>query len=256
MPDAHDRPLDPERLKDFAKHVFGALGGAMTSAMICLGDRLGLYRALANGGPADERRSSRGAPGSPSAGCASGCTSKARRACSSTSATALRALARGPRRARRRAHPAFGGGMFSPLPDTIAVLERLPEAFASGIGLPYDAFGPGGARGVERGFAPWYRALLVPMALPRIAGVVRALERGARVADVGCGAGVALLEMAKAFPKSEFHGYDISHHALARAEANRAPRAPQRRTSTTRAASRCPTTRASTSSPPSTACTT
>src|SRR4030095_9127812 len=48
-----DRDPDPERLKEFAKHVFGALSGAMTSAMICLGDRLGLYRALANDGPAN-----------------------------------------------------------------------------------------------------------------------------------------------------------------------------------------------------------
>jgi len=61
----------------------------------------------------------------------------------------------------------------------------------------------------------------VPMALPRIAGLVPVLERGARVADVGCGAGVALLEMARAFPASRFHGYEISHHALSRAENNR-----------------------------------
>jgi ubiquinone/menaquinone biosynthesis C-methylase UbiE len=52
--------------------------------------------------------------------------------------------------------------------------------------------------------------------------VVERLKAGARAADVGCGAGVALLEMAKAFPQSEFHGYDISLHALARAEENRA----------------------------------
>jgi ubiquinone/menaquinone biosynthesis C-methylase UbiE len=57
------------------------------------------------------------------------------------------------------------------------------------------------------------------MALPRV-GVVPVLERGGRVADVGCGAGVALLEMAKAFPRSEFHGYEISQHALARAAVN------------------------------------
>src|SRR5258706_3932778 len=48
-----DRAPDPEQLKEFAKHVFGALSGAMTSAMICLGDRLGLYRSLAGDGPAD-----------------------------------------------------------------------------------------------------------------------------------------------------------------------------------------------------------
>jgi 2-polyprenyl-3-methyl-5-hydroxy-6-metoxy-1,4-benzoquinol methylase len=120
------------------------------------------------------------------------------------------------------AHPACGIGFFSHLPQMLAVAERLPECFASGLGLPYDAFGPEGARGIERGIAPWFRALLVPFALPRVGDVVERLRSGARAADVGCGAGVALLEMAKAFPRSEFHGYDISKHALARAEENRA----------------------------------
>jgi len=63
--------------------------------------------------------------------------------------------------------------------------------------------------------------MLVPFALPKIEGLCDRLRAGAQVADVGCGAGVALLEMAKAFPASRFHGYDISLHALARAEANR-----------------------------------
>ena len=45
------RTIDPEALKSYAKHVFDALGGAMTSTMIWLGDRLGLYRALADGEP-------------------------------------------------------------------------------------------------------------------------------------------------------------------------------------------------------------
>jgi SAM-dependent methyltransferase len=75
--------------------------------------------------------------------------------------------------------------------------------------------------GVERGLAPWFRALLVPFALPRVPGVVKTLADGAAVADVGCGAGVAMLEMAKAWPASEFHGYDISRFALERAEQNR-----------------------------------
>ncbi len=102
----------------------------------------------------------------------------------------------------------------------MAIVEKLPESFRSGLGLPYDAFGSEGARGVERGLAPWFRALLVPAVLPKIEGTVAQLESGIAVADVGCGAGIALLQMAKAFPKSEFHGYDISVHALERADEN------------------------------------
>jgi SAM-dependent methyltransferase len=118
-------------------------------------------------------------------------------------------------------HPAFAGGVFSQLPSTMAVLERLPEAFQSGVGLPYDAFGAEGARGVERGFAPWYRNFLLPVAIPRLDGVQARLEAGAVVADVGCGGGVALLVLAEAFPGSLFRGYDVSRHALERAEQNR-----------------------------------
>jgi 2-polyprenyl-3-methyl-5-hydroxy-6-metoxy-1,4-benzoquinol methylase len=64
--------------------------------------------------------------------------------------------------------------------------------------------------------------MLVPFALPRIDGLIERLAQGIEVADVGCGGGVAVLELARSFPGSRFRGYDISRHALARAEANRA----------------------------------
>jgi 2-polyprenyl-3-methyl-5-hydroxy-6-metoxy-1,4-benzoquinol methylase len=214
------RPVDPDRMKEFAKHVFGKLEGAMTSAMIHLGDRLGLYRALA-GGEALTSAELAARTGLHerwvrewlhAQGAAGILAHEGGRFSLGPEAEAVLA---------NESHPAFGCGMFSSLPQTIAVVDALPDAFRTGIGLDYDAFGPEGARGIERGFAPWFRALLVPFALPRVEGVVPALERGVRAADVGCGGGVALLEMAKAFPRSEFHGYDISQHALERAEENR-----------------------------------
>jgi len=116
--------------------------------------------------------------------------------------------------------PAFAAGGFHALPQQFAVLERLPAAFKTGVGLPYDAFGPEGAAGIERFLAPWFRTFLVPLVLPALDGVVPKLQAGAKVADVGCGAGLALLEMAAAYPRSEFHGYDISQHAIARAREN------------------------------------
>ncbi len=57
-------------------------------------------------------------------------------------------------------------------------------------------------------------------ALPKLDGVVGKLQTGAKVADIGCGAGVALIEMAKAYPRSHFHGYDIAKIPLARASEN------------------------------------
>ena len=156
------RRVEAERLKEFAKRVFGTLQGAVTAGMIHLGDRLGLYRALAEGA-GDERASSPSAPGSTSAGCASGCASRARRVCSaSTPPSASPSRPRAWRCSPTSATRPSAAACSRQLPQTMAVLERLPEAFASGLGLPYDAFGPEGARGVERGFAPWYRTFLVP----------------------------------------------------------------------------------------------
>ena len=212
--------INEEKLKEYAKLVFGALGGAMTSSMIYLGDRLGLYTALAEAGSVtseelagrtqlDERwirewLYQQGAAG----------------LLEHRGGGQFELTPEGRVLLADESHPAFGAGFFSHLPETLAAAERLPECFRTGLGLPYDALGPGGARGIERGVAAWFRALLVPALLPRIDGVVEQLTRGVLAADVGCGAGVALLEMAKAFPKSEFHGYDISTHALERAEAN------------------------------------
>ena len=119
-------------------------------------------------------------------------------------------------------HPAFGMGMFHRLPQTMQTLEPIAESFRTGIGLDYDAFGPEGAAGIERSFGPWYRNFLVPVALPALDGVVPMLEDGAHAIDIGCGAGIAVLTMAAQYPKSTFDGYDISEHALARAESSRA----------------------------------
>lgn len=214
--------VDPDKLKYYIKNVFDALGGAMTSTMIYLGDRLGFYAAMADGQPvSSEELAARtgfherwirewmfqqGAAG----------------ILDHVGDNRFALSPEGEATLANELHPACGVGFFSHLPAMLQVAERLPEAFKSGRGLPYDAFGPEGAAGVERGLAPWFRTLLVPMALPKIPGVVAALEAGTQVADVGCGGGVALIEMAKAYPKSQFHGYDISRHALERAEANRA----------------------------------
>lgn len=213
---------DPERLKAYLKLVFSSLGGAVTAAMISLGDRMGLYRALAEGGSGTSiELASR-----------TGLSERWLREWLYQQGAAgvieyqgdgrFSLTAEGRAVLADESHPAFGAGMFDTLPEQMTLLERLPEAFESGIGLDYDALGSLGARGIERGFAPWFRNLLVPFALPRIEGVVPRLEAGCAVADVGCGTGVALIEMAKAFPRSEFHGYDISSHALVRAELNRA----------------------------------
>ena len=116
----------------------------------------------------------------------------------------------------------YMGGNFTTLPNQLSLLPRLGEAFHTGLGLTFDERGPGSAEDGELLMGNWYRQVLVTTALPQLDGVSDRLREGAVVADVGCGSGIAILEMARAFPASTFHGYDVSVHALERAESRRA----------------------------------
>lgn len=106
---------------------------------------------------------------------------------------------------------------FAGLTYRVGMLDALKDSFRSGLGIPWDERGPRAAEATEALFRNWYRKVLVPVALPRLDGVVPKLEAGALVADVGCGTGLAIIEMARAFPTSHFHGYDTSVQALERA---------------------------------------
>ncbi len=207
--------LDPTEVGLFSYLVFSKLEGAVTSAMIHLGDRLGLYRALAEADAPvstadlaakvglDERWVREWAYNQGAAKVIA--LDEDERLSISPVAAAVLATPE---------HPAFGMGSFHHLPQTMGTIDRLPEAFRSGLGLAYDEHGPECAEGIARGFEPWMLANLVPVVLPSLDGVVERLEAGAHVIDVGCGAGGVALHLATAFPTSTVTGYDISQHAL------------------------------------------
>src|SRR6185295_16968277 len=96
------------------------------------------------------------------------------------------------------------------------------HAFKTGLGSTYDGFGEDVARAMDAAFGAWNRTALVSEALPKIPGLIEKLQAGAKVADVGCGAGAGPIAIAQAFPKSEVHGYDNSLHALKLGEENKA----------------------------------
>jgi SAM-dependent methyltransferase len=216
---------DPDLLKLYSYSVFTQLSGAVTAGMIHLGDKLGLYAALAGAdGPLtsaeladraglDERWVREWAYNQAAARLIVADTDSTPEQFSLTP-EAVAVLASPD-------HPAFGMGMFHRFPQTMAALEAMPESFRTGLGHDYDSHGPEGAVGIERSFEPWNRHHLLPTVLPELDGVVDRLRAGISVADVGCGAGGAVLLMADAFPESTFVGYDISRYALERAEHRR-----------------------------------
>jgi 2-polyprenyl-3-methyl-5-hydroxy-6-metoxy-1,4-benzoquinol methylase len=212
--------IDVEKTQKFAQEVFSHLAGALVSGMIHLGERMGLYRALNGAGPLTSEELAR----------KTGLNERWVREWLYQQAAANVIDYRGESRFElspeaalvlaNENSPFFLAGGFCALPQQMALLNELPRSFKSGLGLSYDQFGSEVNVGVERLLAPWFRTQLVPNALPRLDGVVAKLHAGAKAADVGCGAGVAIIEMAKAYPRSEFHGYDIAKLPLQRAEEN------------------------------------
>lgn len=219
--------IDPDKLKMFSFLLFTKLEGAVTSGMVHLGDQLGLYAALAKASQPlttaqlahatelNERWVREWAYNQASARLISTINSP-----SESTSIEDDQFFLSPEQIAVLADPnspAFGMGMFHRLPQTMAALKNMPESFRTGIGHDYDSHGPQGAVGIERSFEPWTNANLVNTVLPTLSGVIEALTRGATVADIGCGAGSAILLMGKHFPNSSFIGYDISQYALDRA---------------------------------------
>lgn len=216
MPAATRDAVDIDTL---AERAVGYLAGAAVSAQVVLGDQLGLYRALAEAGPVT----------STALAARAGLAERwVREWLHGQAATGLvehadgRFQLTGEQAAlfAEEDHPAFLAGGFALVFSLFQHWERLPESFRTGRGTPYNELGADHARHESRFSAPWMRANLVPVILPGLDGVTEKLAAGAKVADVGCGSGRALLEIASAYPRSEFHGYDSAELALRSAREN------------------------------------
>jgi 2-polyprenyl-3-methyl-5-hydroxy-6-metoxy-1,4-benzoquinol methylase len=202
--------IDEAKLNDFMGKVLGDLGGASTVAMVRIGDDLGLYKALHAAGP-------------------------------QTSAALAKRLGLAERYLREwlSQQAASGYLTYDPVAATFALPAEQAMVFAiedspvymmggfdvmkalldnqSKVQAPFKS-GGGVAWGdqagcmfcaVARFFRPGYHNNLVTQWLPALDGVVAKLERGAKVADIGCGHGWSTVLMAKAFPNSQFVGYDF-----------------------------------------------
>jgi SAM-dependent methyltransferase len=213
--------IDQAKVDAFVGKVFADTAGLMTTAMASIGDRLGLFKDLAAHGPAtsselaartaiDERYAREWLSAMASAGYLTYEPADQRFTLPPEHVPVL----------AQEAGPAFFGGVHEELVALTALTDRVIGAFRQGGGIPYDAYPDSMYEGIERFTAGWFENLLVPVWIAAIPDLQTRLERGIRVADVGCGRGRALIKLAQTFPEARYIGYDLFGPNIDRATEN------------------------------------
>ena len=215
--------VDTNKLNEFLGHFINDLGASVHAGMVVIGDRLGLYKALAQESMTapelakqtntDERYVREWAASQAAGGYLTYEPTTERFGMTEEQILTL----------AREDGPAFLPGAFELALGSLAAVPRITEAFRSGAGMGWFEHEESVFHGCEKFFRPGYAANLINSWIPSLDGVNEKLARGAKVADVGCGKGASTILMAKAFPQSEFHGFDYHDKSieLARAAAER-----------------------------------
>jgi len=211
--------LDMNKLNTFVGQFVGDLGAAVHSGMVVIGEKLGLYKALAEG-PLNsaelaaktktDERYVREWLGSQAAGGYVTYHEQTRKF--SLSEEQAFTLA-------NEDSPAYLPGAFQLALGSLAAVPRITESFRTGAGMGWHEHDDDVFHGCEKFFRPSYAANLISSWIPSLQGVKAKLEAGARVADVGCGKGASTVLMAKAFPKSQFFGFDYHDKSIEGARA-------------------------------------
>jgi SAM-dependent methyltransferase len=206
--------VDQKRLEEFMHRAVVDLGAAASAALVLIGDRLGLYKALARG-PATPLELSR----------RTGCAERYLREWLGNQAAGgyvtLDAengqYSLTPEQAMALAEedsPVFLPGAFQLLEAMWKAEPRIQQNFRSGEGMAWTEHDHNLFEGTERFFKPGYAAHIEKEWIPSLTGVEEKLRRGARVADVGCGHGASTVIMAKAYPNSSFVGFDFHKDSI------------------------------------------
>ncbi|HEY1917486.1 MAG TPA: methyltransferase domain-containing protein [Streptosporangiaceae bacterium] len=207
--------IDGDKLMQFVFRAVGEVGATLNTALVVMGDRLGFYRALAGAGPlspADlaqrtgtaERYVREWLNAQAAGGYVEYDPDSGRYTLPPEQAVAL----------TDADSPAFLPGFFQIALGSVTDSPKIIEAARSGAGFGWGEHGHDVLEGCERFFRPGYNASLVSGWLPALEGVVAKLERGGRVADVGCGHGASTILMAQSFPNSSFTGSDYHEGSI------------------------------------------
>lgn len=216
---ALERPLDEAKLHEFAGKMLGDLGAAMGAALIIIGDKLGLYKTLHERGPMT----------SDALAAATGTRERYVREWLANQAASGylvydatdKTFSLPPEQAAMLADessPLYMHGAFQIAQAAIADEPHITESFKTGNGFGWHEHDVRLFEGTERFFRPSYNAHLISEWIPACEGVEAKLQRGAKVADIGCGLGASTILMAKAYPNSTFYGFDYHPGSIEKAK--------------------------------------
>jgi SAM-dependent methyltransferase len=206
--------VDTKKLEQFLGQFVNDLGATVHAGMVVIGDRLGLYKALA-AGPltaaelaaitrTDERYVREWLASQAAGGYITYNAETHKFGMTEEQALTL----------ANEEGPAYLPGAFELALGSLAAVPRITEAFRSGAGMGWGEHEDRVFHGCEKFFRPGYAANLVNSWIPALDGVQDKLARGAKVADVGCGKGASTILMAKAFPNSHIFGFDYHDKSI------------------------------------------
>ena len=206
--------VDTKKLEQFLGQFVNDLGATVHAGMVVIGERLGLYKALA-AGPltaaelaaitrTDERYVREWLSSQAAGGYITYNAETHKFGMTEEQALTL----------ANEVGPAYLPGAFELALGSLAAVPRITEAFRSGAGMGWGEHEDRVFHGCEKFFRTGYAANLVSSWIPALDGVQDKLARGAKVADVGCGKGASSILMAKAFPKSHIFGFDYHDQSI------------------------------------------
>ena len=201
--------FDEKKLHDFVMRAVGEMGAAMNAVLIVVGDKLGLYKAMAGAGPVTPAELAANT-GTTERYVREWLSAQAAGGFVTYDATSGK-FALPPEQAMALADeqsPVFLPGFFQILSACFKDEPRISEAFRTGKGVGWHEHDHALFAGTERFFRPNYRAHLIGEWIPALTDAEAKLKTGAKVADVGCGLGTSTILMARAYPKSTFVGFD------------------------------------------------
>jgi SAM-dependent methyltransferase len=201
--------LNQQKLNDFLGKAVVDIGATLHAGLVVIGEKLGLYKALAQDGPmmpADlakktgttERYVREWLNSQAAGGYVTYHPDNGKYSMSPEQAFTL----------ADESSPAYLPGAFQLATSAVKSEPKITDAFKSGAGFGWHEHDRGLFEGTEKFFRPNYVGNLVSSWIPALKGVEDKLRRGAKVADIGCGYGASTILLAQAYPKSKFIGFD------------------------------------------------